>query len=80
MVRKQIELIRLRNTHPAFSGEFQVDAPSENRIEIQWKLQEHMIKLQVDLSVPSATITGTSPIGEVHYMTISDAVDSNDSF
>ncbi len=80
MVRKQIELIRLRNTHPAFSGEFQVNAPSGNRLEIQWKLKEHMIKLRVDLSVPNATITGTSPTGEVHYMTIPDAVDSNDSF
>ena len=41
MVQKQIELMRLRNTHPAFAGEFQVDVPAENQIEIQWKLQEH---------------------------------------
>ncbi len=32
LVQKQIELIRLRNTHPAFAGEFQVDVPTESQI------------------------------------------------
>jgi sucrose phosphorylase len=75
LVQKQIELIRLRNTHPAFTGEFQVEAPAKNRIEIQWKLQEHWIKLHVDLSVPNASITGTSPTGEIRHIAIPDAMD-----
>ena len=58
MVQKLIELIRLRNSHPAFNGDFHVEAPTENLIEMQWKQQEHWIKLSVDLSAPNATITG----------------------
>ena len=59
LVQKQIELIRLRNTHPAFSGEVQVDVPAESRIQIQWRQHKHWIMLHSDLSVPSASITGS---------------------
>ena len=59
LVQKQNELIRLRNSHPAYAGEFQVQAPAKSQIELQWRLQEHYVKLNVDLSVPSAFITGT---------------------
>ena len=58
LVQKLIELIRLRNSHPAFNGEFHVEAPIENLIEMRWKQDEHWIKLSVDFSVPNATITG----------------------
>jgi sucrose phosphorylase len=63
MVQKQLELIRLRNSHPAFAGEFRVAAPAENLLEIQWKLQEHWVGLHVDLSGPRASITGTDLTG-----------------
>ena len=59
LVQKQIELIRLRNTHPAFAGDFQVEVPTESRIRMQWRHQEHWIDLHADLSVPSASITGS---------------------
>ena len=72
MVQKLIELIRLRNTHPAFGGEFHVEAPTENRIEMQWKEGEQQIKLHVDLSVPSASITGTGLAGEIEHIAIPD--------
>ena len=58
MVQRLIELIRLRNSHPAFNGEFHVEAPTENLIEMHWRQGEHWINLSVDLSVPNATITG----------------------
>lgn len=58
MVQRLVELIRLRNSHPAFNGEFHVKAPTENLIEMHWKLDEHWVKLHVDLSIPNATITG----------------------
>jgi sucrose phosphorylase len=72
LVQKQIELIRLRNTHPAFAGEIQVDVPADHNIDITWEHEEHWIKLQADLSVPSASITGTSKSGIVQLVTISD--------
>jgi sucrose phosphorylase len=76
MVQKQIELMRLRNTHPAFAGEFQVDVPVENQIQLQWSLQKHWVKLHVDLSVPSASITGTG----IQTIAIPDAVDHGVQF
>jgi len=77
LVQKQLELIRLRNTHPAFSGEFHVEAPTESCIEICWQQGEQSIKLHADLSVPSASITGTSPAGVTRHMTIPDTEDQS---
>jgi sucrose phosphorylase len=59
LVQQLIELIRLRNTHPAFAGEFQVNRPKENQIRMRWKQQEQWIELHADLSVPRASIMGT---------------------
>ncbi len=80
MVRKQIELMRLRNTHPAFAGEVRVDVPTEHAIAITWTLGGQWIKLLADLSVPSASITGTSPNGEIQRMSISDNADPGAQF
>jgi sucrose phosphorylase len=76
LVQKQIELIRLRNTHPAFEGEFQVDVPTEHRIQLQWRLKEHWIKLHADFAVPSASITGTG----IHSIAIPDPADPSAPF
>jgi sucrose phosphorylase len=75
LVQKQIQLIRLRNTHPAFAGEFRVAVPAENQIQIRWGLKEHWVKLDVDLAVPSASITGTNSTGGTLRMTVPDAAD-----
>jgi sucrose phosphorylase len=73
MVQKQIELMRLRNTHPAFSGKVAVVVPTEHTIEITWTADKHWIKLAADLSVPSASITGTSPAGDLRPIIIRDS-------
>jgi sucrose phosphorylase len=78
LVQKQIELIRLRNTHTAFGGEFQADAPTENQIEILWQRQEHWIKLEADLAARTASITGTGPSGDIQYIFIPDTSAPND--
>jgi len=75
LVQKQIQLIRLRNRHPAFAGEFQVNVPAENRIQLQWEFEKDRLKLDVDLSVPSASITGTGLPGGIRRMIIPDGVD-----
>ncbi len=72
LVQKLIGLIRLRNAHPAFAGEFQVDVPAQNQILMQWRQQEHWITLRSDLSIPSATIIGSG----IRPIVISDAVQS----
>jgi len=71
LVRKLMELIRLRNTHPAFGGEFEVSVPGEHQIRIQWKLQDQWIELHANLSVPSACISG-SGIGQTNIPNAAD--------
>ncbi len=69
LVRKQIDLIRLRNTHPAFSGDFEAGIPAEGQIQMRWRRQEHYINFQADFSIPSASITGSG----IHPIVLSDA-------
>jgi sucrose phosphorylase len=70
MVQKQIELMRIRNTHPAFAGEVRVDVPADHAIQITWTLGKQWIKLLTDLAAPSASITGTSPTGMLQPISI----------
>jgi sucrose phosphorylase len=67
LVQRLIELIRIRNTHPAFGGEFHADAPEKNLLEINWNRNGHWIKLNADLSVPSASITGSGLKVSIEY-------------
>jgi sucrose phosphorylase len=57
VVRSLLYLIRLRNTHPSFSGQAQVETPSERTLEITWRCDRHWAKLEVDFAKPSASIT-----------------------
>jgi sucrose phosphorylase len=70
LAQKQIELIRLRNTHPAFGGEPHVTVPKGREIEITWSLGGQWIKLHVDLAGPTATITGAGATGELRPMVL----------
>jgi sucrose phosphorylase len=56
MVQRLLELIRLRNSHPAFNGTYSVESVAQNLLSISWKLDSHWIALSVDLVQPSANI------------------------
>ncbi|MGD9158287.1 MAG: sucrose phosphorylase, partial [Desulfobacteraceae bacterium] len=68
LVQKLIELIRLRNSHQAFNGEFYIEAPEDYLLEMRWEQNEHRIMLHVDLSNSVAVITGTGLRDEIRYM------------
>ncbi len=68
LVQKLIELIRLRNSHPAFNGEFHVEAPEGNLLEMRWAKNEHWIMLHADLSDTVAVITGSGLEKEISYI------------
>jgi sucrose phosphorylase len=57
VVRDQLELIRLRNTSPAFSGELTVSSTDEHRLQLTWKHQECAATLNADLRDYSFSIT-----------------------
>ncbi|MEO8313726.1 MAG: sucrose phosphorylase [Pseudomonadota bacterium] len=49
VVQDLMELIRLRNTHPAFAGDFQVLESAEQVLELQWTSGAAAARLRVDL-------------------------------
>ena len=56
MVSRLIELIRLRNTHPAFNGTFSSAAPAEHLLVMTWTAAEHVARLEVDLNARTGVV------------------------
>ena len=53
VVRDLIDLIRQRNTHPAFGGRFTLEADDDDRrLTMTWVLGEHTARLSVDFTTP----------------------------
>jgi sucrose phosphorylase len=61
VVKKLIELIKFRNTHPAFNGNFEIVESNDHEITLNWKNQDLFAKLYVDLSNKSAEISYLDP-------------------
>ncbi len=49
VVRHLLELIRLRNFHPAFAGEFRLCDTRQERLELRWDSGAHHARLSVEL-------------------------------
>ncbi|WP_010133871.1 alpha-amylase family glycosyl hydrolase [Ochrovirga pacifica] len=58
-VQKQLELIRLRNTHPAFLGTVNVRQTVEHQLDIVWKHKDEYASLKVELKTFTANIEYT---------------------
>ncbi|PTY37789.1 sucrose phosphorylase [Saccharospirillum sp. MSK14-1] len=56
VVQQLLELIRLRNTHSAFDGSFDLDQPSSSRLRLAWSQGEQRLVLEVDFEQPAARI------------------------
>jgi sucrose 6(F)-phosphate phosphorylase len=50
VVQRQLELIRLRNNHPAFDGLLEVDQVNDSRFVLSWRGKDSSCSLDVDLS------------------------------
>ena len=68
MVRQLLDLIRLRNRHPAFGGEFTLLDGADSQLSMQWKAGPHWARLDVDLSRRSATVQCEGPDGPQQLM------------
>ena len=60
IVRKLLRLIQLRNTHPAFDGEFRINNCSDKEISLAWINGEQQASLSVDLMKGVSTISFTN--------------------
>ncbi len=56
VVRRVFELVRLRNTHPAFAGQLDVATPDEGTLVMRWRHGDEACELEVDLRSGRATI------------------------
>lgn len=50
VVRQLFELIRLRNSHPAFNGQFNCSVDDSGSLVLRWQLAAHFAELTVDFS------------------------------
>ncbi len=59
LFQKLAELMKLRNTHIAFQGEFNMKDVMDSHIHLEWRADQEWISLQVDLDKGGFTIEGT---------------------
>jgi len=56
VVRRVLELVRLRMTHPAFDGELCVESDADSSLRLRWEGGDARLALEVDLRGGSATL------------------------
>ena len=71
VVRSQLALLRLRNTHAAFHGSFHVSTPAVDVMEMTWKNGAEFARLDVNLTEMHAVVTcsqeGAGPEGVTEW-------------
>jgi len=68
-VRRQLDMLRFRNTFPAFgfSTELTAETPSENELILRWRQHGYLASLTADLRDYSFAINGIAPDGTVCF-------------
>jgi len=64
VVRSLMDLIRFRNAHPAFSGDFQLGGDSNSSLIMEWRAASEWARLEADFTARLAIITYSDPTGE----------------
>ena len=52
-----MDLIRLRNSHPAFAGTLEVSSPGPSSILMSWRHEDDACELNVDLASGTVGVT-----------------------
>lgn len=68
VVSRLIELIRLRNSHPAFNGQFASSAAADHRLTLAWAAGAHYARLEVDLKAKTGVVHYSSADGEHKFL------------
>jgi sucrose phosphorylase len=63
VVQRLLDLIRIRNEHQAFGGDFHLEASSDDTVLMEWRRDADWARLDVNLTAPSALITLSTPSG-----------------
>lgn len=65
VVQRTLELVRLRNTHPAFDGELRVETAQEASIAMRWTSGDLVLELAVDFGAGRAVIADGAVTREI---------------
>ena len=58
VVRRIVELVRLRTTHPAFAGDLTVTSTGPESLRLSWSRDAEVCELEVNVATGQARITG----------------------
>lgn len=64
LVRRLLDLVRLRNRHPAFAGAMKVLSPSSNELVIEWATTEASVSLAIDFKTRKWEVADAAPANE----------------
>lgn len=64
VVRSLSHLIRFRNAHPAFAGEFHLHPSDDGSIAMEWRKASDWARLRVDVGARTVIIAYSDPAGE----------------
>jgi len=64
LVRSLLDLIRFRNAHPAFNGDFQLGGDNNNSLVMEWRTASEWARLEADFAARRAIISYSDPVGE----------------
>jgi sucrose phosphorylase len=64
VVRAFFDLIRFRNSHPAFAGDFRVENSDNSSLVLEWRKDRDWARLEVDLACRRALISYSGATGD----------------
>jgi len=67
-------LIRFRNTHPAFAGEFRLLPAADYQVHIEWRNGDQWARLEVDLKATTATVFYSATDGDCKLIVAPDSI------
>jgi sucrose phosphorylase len=72
-----LDLIRFRNAHPAFAGDFQVDNSGKSSLVLEWRKDGDWARLDVDLACRRAVISYSNPEGDQKMLVSSSVIEAS---
>ncbi len=64
VVRSLLDLIRFRNAHPAFNGDFQLGGDNDNSLIMEWRRDSDWVRLDADFAARRAIVSYSEAAGE----------------
>ena len=74
VVRALLDLIRFRNAHPAFAGDFHVDNSDNNSLVLEWRKDRDWARLDANLACRRSVISYSSPAGDQGMLVSSSVI------